>query len=240
MVLNESDAYREFRPPPELRGSLACLWVRRGDGAAVRIMPDGCTDIVWRAGVGAAVAGPDTGHWLSRTRPGQLLVGARLLPGAGGPALGVPLAELRDQRVDVSELGLDPRAELGGDAEPRGVPALLVALAARLVAAGPPDRAVQAAVMRLLDPPRRVDDLADELGFSERQLRRRFLSSVGYGPKMLQRVLRLRRFLALAPVDLARAAHEAGYSDQAHLTRECRELTGLTPGSLLGRRSGDC
>ena len=66
--------------------------------------------------------------------------------------------------------------------------------------------------------------------------RRRFLAAVGYGPKMLERVLRLRRFLAggLGGSDgLARAAVEAGYADQAHLSRECRALTGLTPGELL-------
>ena len=36
---------------------------------------------------------------------------------------------------------------------------------------------------------------------------------------------------------LARAAVEAGYADQAHLTRECRTLTGVSPASLR-RRAG--
>jgi transcriptional regulator GlxA family with amidase domain len=73
-------------------------------------------------------------------------------------------------------------------------------------------------------------------------LRRRFHDAVGYGPKTLQRVLRLRRFLALAEAtaapDLARAAAEAGYADQAHLTNECGELAGLTPAALLAARRG--
>lgn len=80
--------------------------------------------------------------------------------------------------------------------------------------------------------------LAGELGFSERQLRRRFQAAVGYGPKTLQRVLRLRRFLARAAAadgdnQLATAAFEAGYTDQAHLGRECRALTGLSTRRLL-------
>ena len=33
---------------------------------------------------------------------------------------------------------------------------------------------------------------------------------------------------------LAGAAIAAGYADQAHLARECRALTGLTPGQLAG------
>jgi len=36
-----------------------------------------------------------------------------------------------------------------------------------------------------------------------------------------------------APVSLAGAAFDAGYADQAHLARECRTLTGLTPRQLI-------
>jgi AraC-like DNA-binding protein len=231
--LKETDtlAYREFPAPPLLRRALACVWVRRGSGQ-VRVLPDACTDIVWRQGEGAVIAGPDTGPWHSHTEPGELILGVRFLPGAGGPALGVPLSELRDHRISISALGLDPSEKVSGDCDPRAVPRLLLAAAARLVAAGPPDPAVQAAVGRLLDPSQRVEALAADLGFSERQLRRRFLASVGYGPKVLQRVLRLRRFLASQRHDLARAALDAGYADQAHLARECLRLTGLTPSQL--------
>lgn len=185
------------------------------------------------------VAGPDTGPWHSHAEPGKLILGLRFRPGAGGPALGVPLSELCDRRIAISELGLDPHEKLHGEADPAAVPDLLEAAAARLVLAGPPDGAVQAAVMRLLDPTQRVEALAADLGFSERQLRRRFLASVGYGPKVLQRILRLRRFLAGERRDLARAALDAGYADQAHLARECLRLTGISPSQLPWlRRSG--
>jgi AraC-like DNA-binding protein len=238
VVLNESDVYREFAPPAWARRAIVCFWLRRGDGNSVRVLPDACSDIVWRSGAGAVVAGPDSQAWLSRTRPGELIVGARLRPGAGGAAFGVALDELRNTRVPVDALGVDPRRELCGDLDPVAAPAALAAIALRRVAQAPPDPAVQAAVVRLLDPGQRVGELASALGFSERQLRRRFLAAVGYGPKTLQRVLRLRRFLAAVGFDagldgLAAAAAGAGYADQAHLARECRALTGLTPGQLV-------
>jgi AraC-like DNA-binding protein len=242
-VLNETDIYREFRPPSALRRSIACLWVRRGDGGAVRVVPDTCTDIVWRSGHGAVVAGPDTRAWLSRTHHGETLVGARFLPGAGGPALGRPLEELRDQRVELSTLRLERTDHLDGALDPSRALEQIAELAYRLAGTGAPDRAVQAGVVRLRDRKQRVERLADELGLSERQLRRRFLTAVGYGPKTLQRVLRLRRFLARAtaddgraPVSLAQAALDAGYADQAHLTRECRALTALTARELIAPR----
>ena len=113
----------------------------------------------------------------------------------------------------------------------------LAALATTLAAAKPPDPAVTEAARRLDEPHTRVGTLAADLGFSERQLRRRFDTSVGYGPKVLDRVLRLRRFIATADeADLAGAALDAGYADQAHLSRECARLTGLTPSGLLRTR----
>lgn len=239
-VLDETDIYREFDPPAGVASAIACFWARRGDGSAVRVLPDGCVDIVWRSDQGAVVAGPDTAAWLSQTYPGELIVGARFRPGAGGAALGLPLSEVRNERVPLPELGLDRAGRLRDDAEPGDVLELLVATTAKLVSERPPDRAVQAGVVRLLDPSQRIERLAGELGLGERQLRRRFQAAVGYGPKTLQRVLRLRRFLARAAADttdvaLATAAFELGYADQPHLARECRALTGLTPRQLISR-----
>ena len=84
-------------------------------------------------------------------------------------------------------------------------------------------------------------EVAAALRLSERQvrrLRRRFERSVGYGPRTLQRALRFQRFLACAQQggQLARLAADAGYADQAHLTRECGKLAGLTPTALARQR----
>ena len=228
--------YRESRPPSQLRNAIACFWVRRAQGEQVRVIPDACVDLVWRQGSGTHVAGPDTRHWLSECGPDELLLGVRFLPGAGGPALGVSLEELRDDQIRVEQLGRLRRLGLGGDCTPREVWRRLPEIAAELVGSGPPDRAVQYAAARLLDSGQRVEPLSDELGVSDRHLRRRFHAAVGYGPKTLQRVLRLLRFLRASDGDLARAAAAAGYSDQAHLTRECRRLTGLSPSQLLSER----
>jgi transcriptional regulator GlxA family with amidase domain len=97
------------------------------------------------------------------------------------------------------------------------------------------DSAVAEATWLLDDPGTKVGDVAASVYVSERQLRRRFEERVGYGPKTLQRVLRFQRLKAMLEVpgaELARAAVAAGYADQAHLSRECRELAGLTPSEL--------
>jgi len=88
----------------------------------------------------------------------------------------------------------------------------------------------------------RINDVAAEVGLSLRQLRRRCQAVVGYGPKTLQRVLRFRGFISRVDarpeiLDLAAIAAEAGYADQAHLTRECGRLSGMTPAALARQRA---
>jgi len=237
--------YRELPAPAAFRDAVECLWVRvvpPSDGPPVQVLPDGGADLIWQAGRGAFVAGPDTGPVLVPTAPGTVMVGARFLPGAGGPALGVPLSALRDLRVELADLwpGLDH--QLPADLAPPGALRRVAATAAHLVAAGPPDPAVRRAAELLDGPAARVETLADDLGLSERQLRRRCHAAVGYGPKTLQRVLRFRRFLeavdaAGARPALARLALEAGYADQAHLTNECTRLAGMPPARLASARA---
>jgi transcriptional regulator GlxA family with amidase domain len=116
----------------------------------------------------------------------------------------------------------------------------LARAAGALVAERPPDPLVREAARQLQRPNAKVERLADTLGVSERQLRRRCHAAAGYGPKTLQRVLRFRHALdtldAQSDPDLARVALTAGYADQAHLTRECTRLAGLPPAALVRER----
>lgn len=91
----------------------------------------------------------------------------------------------------------------------------------------------------------RVTDLAAEVGWSRRHLGERFRTELGLTPKAAARVLRfdrVRRHLAAAEApSLAAAAAECGYADQAHLTRDFRDLAGCPPSRWLaeeGHRSG--
>jgi methylphosphotriester-DNA--protein-cysteine methyltransferase len=96
-----------------------------------------------------------------------------------------------------------------------------------------PDAVVVAAISRLAVPGATVAGVAADVGYSERQLHRRLLAAVGYGPKTLVRVARLRRLVALGGDSLASRAVAAGYASQAHMTDEVRRLTGQTPSRFL-------
>jgi len=218
-----------------------CLWsAAAADDTETVVLPDACSDLIWEQGRGAFVAGPDTGPSPAASRAGTVIFGVRFLPSAGGPLLGLPLSELRDQRVDLADLRPAEARRLPGSLDLRTAATRLVDLAGRLVADGPPDDAVAYAARMLGDPRARAEDVAEQVGLSMRQLRRRCQDTAGYGPKTLQRVLRFRRFVSRIDArdhDLAALAADAGYADQAHLTRECVRLAGLTPAALAKLRS---
>jgi AraC-like DNA-binding protein len=245
--------YSEWPAPAELRHAIACLWAQVSPDGGDReglVLPDACSDLIWEPGRGAYVAGPDTGPVRTLMTGGTVILGVRFRPSAGGPALGLPLSDLRDQRVDLADLRRRDARRLTGTLDPDIAAARMLDVAASLVADAEPDPAATWAAALLADPRARTEDAAAEIGLSMRQLRRRCHAAVGYGPKTLQRVLRFRRFVSWIDAaaqnsrarrdtdtqDLALLAAQAGYADQAHLTRECRALAGLTPAALARQR----
>jgi AraC-like DNA-binding protein len=223
------------------------------------VLPDACSDLIWEQGVGAYVAGPDTGPARPMIKAGTVIVGVRFRPSAGGQVLKTPLSEIANQRVPLADL-LPPAARrLPPTLDPEEAADRVLAITGALVVDGTPDPAMARAAVLLRDPAVRAEAVAAEVGLSERQFRRRSQAAAGYGPKTLQRVLRFHRFVRLldaapgpappappapyappvpgraappAPPDLAALAARVGYADQAHLTRECSALSGLTPARL--------
>lgn len=74
-----------------------------------------------------------------------------------------------------------------------------------------------------------IDELADQSGLSQRQLRRNCLALTGLTPKQLCRAFRFRHAAANAksakPGDWSDLAPDCGYYDQAHFINEFRALS---------------
>ncbi|HEX2144700.1 MAG TPA: AraC family transcriptional regulator [Glycomyces sp.] len=241
----EVSTYEE-RP---VRGALAawspCAWVRAAPATGVaetRVVPDGCLDLLWRAG-GLEIAGPDTAHREVPLAPGECIVGVRLRPGAARPLLGeTPATEVVNAQPALNDLwGREARRledRLSVETDPwRIAGALAGALGSRASIHGPD--AVAVAVADALDRPRppAIASLAWEMGYSERQLRRRVLAAAGYGPKTLEQILRFRRSLEASGrgADWSRIAAEQGYADQAHLSRQMRRWSGASPRTVTAQ-----
>jgi AraC-like DNA-binding protein len=226
--------YREYPAVRGLQSLVSCLW--ENDAVRTRrhtVIPDGCVDLIWLGDRGLVVAGADTGPRLSGPIPGPVC-GIRLRPGAAGAVLGLPAAELRDQLVPVEHVWQRSGPELAATmAEADTERRLAILTEAVLLRRRPPDPVVVSAARLLATPGSRVSATAADLGLSERQLNRRLLHAVGYGPKTLARVARLRRLIAATDDSLSLRALVAGYASQAHMNEEVLRLTGSTPREFL-------
>ena len=84
---------------------------------------------------------------------------------------------------------------------------------------------------------RTVAGLVEATGLGERQVQRQVRDGLGLNPSWLLARRRVQdAALALKQNDasLSEIAHAAGYTDQAHFTRDFRQVTGMTPGEYRG------
>lgn len=219
--------YREFPPPVHLRELVECAWVVDGPPEPVRVLPDGCMDLMRMSGR-IVVAGPDTTSFVS-PRGRETFAGLRFRPGALPRLLGVPAVELRNSRTLLADLGV----RLTRD---RSLVELTTALASDEPAAetAPWSLAQLSHITKRLGDGATVTEVARQAGWSSRTLQRHCTAVYGYGPATLRRVLRFRRAVRLLDdgASTASAAAEVGYADQPHLHREVRDLTGMSLATL--------
>ena len=252
-------SYVERPPWPDLVGLVSSVWFQRVEPDATPYrqlnIPTGGAELTCRLGRSPTVRGPSTAPVTDTLPPGTAIVGVRLRPGAAAAAFGLPADALRDTVVDVEALwgGVGRMvADTVNDAASaeEAMAVLQAALLARTREADAPDPLVAAAVRQIRgDLP--MAAVSERLAISERQLRRRCEVAVGLAPKVLHRVLRFQRFVALTQRDLATGtgggrptiaglAAEVGYADEAHLSRECVRLTGRTPAAFLANAEEQC
>lgn len=247
-------------PSPALAPFVARMWssdaAERAPASRELVLPSGAMHLVLRLDEPLRVfADPDDarGHLVGRavlggaratsyvrdvSRPNRS-VGVQLRPGAAA-LLGVSARELAGAHTPLDALWGAAARELMERVHDTPDPARRLdlverALLARARASGPRDEALTHALRRLA----RGDAVAavvDGAGCSHRRFLSRFVDAVGLTPKVYSRVCRAQRARALLGAQpLAEVALRAGYSDQAHLSRELRAVTGITPRAYLLR-----
>lgn len=238
----QSLTYVEHLPPRDLAPWVACFWRIAGRAVDVphRVLPDGCTDFLFdlegargRGGASTDLIGPMSTAQVVELRGAVDLLGVRLRPGAIVAFGGIRADELLDAVVPVS-LGVTA-AQLAESGD--GAHGLLIdALRRKADSREQPDSLVRHALSRWAraEAPGfpSISILTRDLGLSERAFERRFVANVGLTPVGYRRLARLRTVLRLyeqGSRGWASIAATTGFSDQAHLVRDCRAFTGLTP-----------
>jgi AraC-like DNA-binding protein len=232
--------YAEMAPPPDLASDIVCFWTMRieqGAGTFVQhLLPDLTVDVVTLNGGPFFVMGPPTSAMQLALQPGTILAGVRLRAGVVRRLLDCSPADLLDCTAPFDTAIRTRHRDAAAGAE-RSVHATIATLLRRQIAMDDDqaDPVVRSAIDWLAENARgSLNDLSRHVGWSSRGLRRRFVASVGLGPKLVQRMLRVKHALRLAhksegKVALSGLALECGFADQSHLTREVRRFAQLTP-----------
>lgn len=177
-------------------------------------------------------------------RGGHKAVMVRLRLGTPLTALGASAPELADRIVALEDLwGEAAKQRLCDELAAATDTAAASVVLARTIAerltttrrVDPRTATALAAADRLVHA--NVNQVALDLGVSERHLRRLFHDVLGLGPKAFARLARFQRALVAARTDTraswAGVAVAAGYYDQAHLIAEFRAIAGVTPRAFL-------
>ncbi|NNE05719.1 MAG: AraC family transcriptional regulator [Xanthomonadales bacterium] len=255
--------YRSFEPSEPLSPYVECYWSWRIDPAAPvleSILPDVAPELIVHM-ASAPSAQDEVGDWrqqdqaflycaahkslvLQITRPMSLFA-VRFRPWGAGRFSNTSMAAMLDRPI--------PPAEALGDMGARLVASLVKAEsdASRVKLA---NQALEAALQLPIRSEARMKmlldatnggrcssaEMAGKLSMSDRSFSRLWNEIVGIQPRKYIQLMRLHN--ALEKIDagapLAQVAAECGYSDQAHMARQIKAITGLAP-SVLRRRLGD-
>jgi len=245
--------YKEVGPPQDLENLVLSFWEMEVVSLPEspfqhRIVPDASTSVVlarhaegsdWKV----HAVGPRTEAVIIPVHAGEWFSGVRFLPGIASQVFGLDASKqvgaLGPAMHLVPEFATALQRCLSPETDNRQAVGVVANTLREFADPGPK------VDMRVVDAFRHirakkgdltVADLASAVHIGERQVRRLFRQHVGLSPKQVIRLVRLRATaedaLDQKPGSWSRIAIDRGFSDQAHLTRDVRELTGLTPAGL--------
>jgi AraC-like DNA-binding protein len=211
-----------------------------------RVLPDGRCDIILRfrsdgsrplGAITVMIAGAATRFHIVKIAAGTGYVGVRLRPGTARGVLGINLHTIAN-RVLVGDAALAKAPALAVLCAPAPSMERLSDRLDFFVAEHCLNLAIDPLTAGLIDTLHvtggrlPVAEVASLHGIDVRTVHRRIAFATGLSPKQMAMVIQFHRALRLrfdSGLDLAAVAYEAGYADQAHLSRVFRLMGGISP-----------
>jgi AraC-like DNA-binding protein len=263
MMMAEQDTariggYREWATTGALSRYCEAVWhYEAGMGAPPhRLLPDNKPSLIlyYRADARGrldecriTISGSRTQSAWYQPHPGDRQIGLRLYPELAADCAAICPREFQDYSGDAPPAVCDAFARLADQSANSSPRAVAQKLATGFLnhARDVNDHAEHyaARLIRMSGGRFPIAALADKLGQSERQIRRRFDNVMGITPKGYSRLIRHLNAMKLADAapqpDWADIALSAGYFDQSHMIREITALTGTSPSRLYAERRAE-
>ncbi|NNE67109.1 MAG: AraC family transcriptional regulator [Pyrinomonadaceae bacterium] len=253
-------SYRESHPPDSISHLVFCFFEFSAEGPIPEsiphsVYPDGCISLLFRRNKSIdhemlLVRGLEPEAFETEVHTGDSFYGVKLAPEAHSVVLRCEPSEVKTQPVDGDE-GFAPHLVEGLTEKLKT--AISYEMATRIfsqtlegleIPKTEIDEAVAESVKKIYEArgDLKIDDLGKATGLSTRQLVRRFRAAVGLTPKQYARMFRLRAtqisLIEESELNWANRAAALGFSDQSHLIREFKALTGRSPSTIQDNISG--
>lgn len=249
--------HQEFDPPEELRDTIKCFWYNTRDfgekQSGFEVVPDGYAEIIFYFGSLSAISyngglqqlpSPfmmgllnHPAHFYTKSR--LEIIGIRCFPWTVFDLLGLPSGKdgmrIFDHPIAQLQSALNNSVRAGRiDEALDHVKEYFINVRSRIATSRMLFKAGVA--MREANGTMPVSEVAVAAHATVRTLERNFKQSSGYTVKDVSALIRfeqVRNYLWLYPdSNLAGLAHELGYTDQSHLSREFKRYSGTTPASF--------
>lgn len=251
--------HQEFEPPEELRDTIKCFWYNKRESGELQsdfeVLPDGYAEIIFHFGEACSISY----HGDLQLLPSPFMIGLLNQPVVFYTKNRLEIIGIRCFPWTVFDLlGLPSGKDKDGIRVFEHPIARLQSALSKLLQAGRIDQAIarvkqyfleehsQTAIdstlfkagsaMRETNGTMPVSQVAEAAHVTVRTLERNFMQSSGYTVKDVSGLMRfeqVRNQLWLSPdSSIAGLAHELGYTDQSHLSREFKRYSGTTPGAF--------
>ncbi|WP_020599101.1 helix-turn-helix domain-containing protein [Spirosoma panaciterrae] len=254
----------EFEPPEALRDTIKCFWYNQRDFgeqlSGFRVVPDGYAELIFYFGSGCSLSANGS---LLRL-PSPFMVGLLNQPAVFYAKDRLEIIGIRCFPWTVFDLLSLPASKNGVQIFDHPI-AQLQSTLAPLIQAGKLDNALDlikyyflnarvgmatdrvlskaGSAMRAANGTLPVSQVAEAAHATVRTLERKFKQSSGYAVKDVSGLIRfeqVRNHLWTNPsASLAGLAHELGYTDQSHLSREFKRYSGTTPAAFARKARKD-
>jgi AraC-like DNA-binding protein len=260
--------YREVAPHPKLRNHVKCLWVLDHDYGNSphdheHLWADAHTELIFTSGrrysrkvrgrtvalPASFVVGPFQNELQLFCKGRVSLVAARFWPWGFHCLSRVPMSDLKNS-VRSCRLALGHACEslertMAGvqnlDARLATLDEALLNLLGSVPKPKPLARPMAMEILeaRGVTP---ISELLENHDIQARRLERIFLKELGVTAKIFCRIVRFNHAKAMIErdpeLDIGKLAHDCGYADQSHFTRNFREMFGITPADFKTRMKG--
>lgn len=249
--------HQEFEPPAQLKDTIKCFWYNRADfgeqQSDFEVQPDGFAEIIFHFGGGCSLLNQGSLQPLPSpfmmgllnqpvtfyTKKRLEIIGIRCFPWTVFDLLGLPAgkAGVRTFEHPIAQLQSTLEKCIHADKIDEAVAVVTQFFLHARSGIDPDSMLFKAGVaMQAANGTLPVSQVAAKAHATVRTLERKFKQSSGHTVKDVSGLIRfeqVRNHLWLYPTtNLAGLAHELGYTDQAHLSKEFKRYSGTTPAAF--------